>query len=417
MITDGLLVETGPALLATVDDGPGLVAHRRRLGPRRTASAAEVLAAAEAVGLRGRGGAAFPFAIKLRTVLEGSRRPVVVVNLSEGEPLSAKDHALALVAPHLVLDGALGVAHAIGAAQVHLALPGERPGVRRSMFAALAERHDAGKVRCHIASPRFVAGQERAVIELIAGRENLPVTTWRPAATSGVRGRPTLLSNAETWAQLGLLLQGGVEAYRQLGTDSEPGTTLLTVTASGQPRLVRETAYGVPFGTAVPELVAPGRAGLVLLGGFHGTWVSRKRLARTALSVDRLRQIGAALGAGVVHLPPAGQCPVRRSAEIVALLAGESAGRCGPCRFGLPALGAAIGRLAAGTADATEVARLAALVTGRGACAHPDGTVRLVRSLLGEAEEEVRDHALGRCSYGTLGVPPVRGLAGRRAAS
>jgi len=223
------------------------------------------------------------------------------------------------------------------------------------------------------------------------------VTGWRPAAVAGVRGRPTLLSNAETWAQLGLLLQGGVAGYRRLGTESEPGSTLLTVTAPGRPRLVREAAYGVRFASAVPELMAPGHPPLVLLGGFHGSWVPRERLAGAALSVDRLRHLGAALGAGVVHLPPPGQCPVRRSAEIVALLAGESAGRCGPCRFGLPALGAALARLAAGTSDAAEVDRLATLVTGRGACAHPDGTVRLVRSLLEEARDEVQGHAAGRC--------------------
>ena len=416
MIADGLVVEPGPALLAGVDDGPGLSAHRRRLGPPRPVSAAEVLDAVEQVGLRGRGGAAFPFAIKLRTVLEQPRRPVVVVNLSEGEPLSAKDHALALVAPHLVLDGALRVARAIAAKQVHLALPGDRPAVQQSIVAALAERDDAARVRCHVASPRFVAGQERAVLELIAGRENLPVTSWRPAAVSGVRGRPTLFSNAETWAQVGLL-QAGLGAYRQLGTESEPGSTLLTLTTPGRPRLVRETSYGVPFGIAAPELAAPGGARLILLGGFHGTWVRRDRLAAVPLSVDQLRAMGAALGAGVVHLPRADLCPVQRTAEIVGVLAGESAGRCGPCRFGLPALEAAMARLAAGRADASEVERLAVLVTGRGACAHPDGTVRLVRSLLEVARDEVLDHAAGRCSYAASARPAVRASAGRREAS
>ena len=143
----------------------------------------------------------------------------------------------------------------------------------------------------------------------------------------------------------------------------------------------------------------------------------RDRLATAPLSVARLRDMGVALGAGVVHLPPAEHCPVRCTAEIIGVLAAESAGRCGPCRFGLPALGAAVARLAAGRADPSEVERLAALVTGRGACAHPDGTVRLVRSLLDVARDEVQNHAAGRCSYGALATPPVRELAGRREAS
>ena len=87
----------------------------------------------------------------------------------------------------------------------------------------------------------------------------------------------------------------------------------------------------------------------------------------------------------------------KTKAAIVEYLAAESAGRCGPCRFGLPSLAAATQRLAAGVADRTEVERLAAMVDGRGACAHPDGTVRLVRSMLVAAADEVARHAVGRC--------------------
>jgi NADH:ubiquinone oxidoreductase subunit F (NADH-binding) len=399
MMADGLVIEPGPALLAGVLDGPCLAAHRRRAGELRRVTGEDVARAAEAAGLRGRGGAAFPFARKLRTVLDQpGRRPVVVVNLSEGEPLSAKDHALALVAPHLVLDGALSVARAIGARRTHVVLPGDRPAVRLSVLDALEQRDDTGSVRCHVASPRFVAGQEQAVLELVSGRENLPVTAWRPAAVSGVGGRPTLLSNAETWAQLGFLLQHGLDAYRRSGTVDEPGTTLLTVSAPGRPRHVREAEYGRAMGAVVPELGHPAGADLVLLGGFHGSWVPRDELARTPVSVEGLRSRGHALGAGVVHLLGVEECPVRRTTEIVRTLAGESAGRCGPCRLGLPALWAALEDLGAGRSDAAEVERLATLVTGRGACAHPDGTSRLVRSLLSVTPEEVAAHARGVCT-------------------
>ena len=255
------------------------------------------------------------------------------------------------------------------------------------MLDALAERDDAAAVRCHVALPRFVSGQSQAVVELVSGRENLPVTTWQPAAVSGVKGRPTLLSNAETWAQLALALRGAAA-----------GTTLLTVTVPDQPPRVREAAYGDRFGSAVPEL-DDGAAELVLLGGFHGSWVRRDLLAETPLTVDHLQAIDAPLGAGIVHLPPAGECPVTRTAAIVEFLATESAGRCGPCRFGLPSLAIAVQQLATGAARRSEVERLVALVDGRGACAHPDGTVRLVRSLLSAADAEVARHAAGHCAY------------------
>jgi NADH:ubiquinone oxidoreductase subunit F (NADH-binding) len=388
VIVDGLLVEPGSTLLANLDDGPGWSAHRQRHGPLPRPTADALLAAAEATDLRGRGGAAFPFTAKLRAVLERSRRrPIVVVNLSEGEPLSAKDHALAVVGPHLVLDGALAAAHALAAREVHLALPGEHPGARRAVLSALAERDDAEGVRCHVAAPRFVSGQSQAVVELVSGRVNLPVTAWQPAAIAGVKGRPTLLCNAETWAHLGLVLRGG-----------KARTTLLTITAPDRLPRVREAAYGTRFGHAVPELDCDD-VHLVLLGGFHGTWVRREVLARTPLSVDRLRAICAPLGPGIVHLPRAGECPVTRTAAIVEFLAGESARRCGPCRFGLPSLAAATQRLAAGTAESAEVERLATMVDARGACAHPDGTVRLIRSVLIAANEEVARHARGLCAY------------------
>ena len=267
----------------------------------------------------------------------------------------------------------------------------------------MAAREDGDRVRCHVAASRFVAGQSQAVVELVSGRTNLPATTWQPAAVAGVRGRPTLLSNAETWAQLGFALHVGPEAYRRLGTPVEPGTTLVTVTVPDRPPRVREVAFGDRVGRAVPEL-GQAEARHVLVGGFHGSWVDRAVLSEARLSVPGLRAVGAALGAGVVNVPAAQECPVVRTAAIVEVLAAESARQCGPCRFGLPRLSEAVGELAAGTADPSEVERLAAMVDGRGACAHPDGTARLVRSLLTAVPVEVAQHARGGCTYGE----PVR---------
>jgi NADH:ubiquinone oxidoreductase subunit F (NADH-binding) len=410
VIADGLVVEEGPALLAGLEDGRGLAAHRLRHGRTRRPTADTLLGMAEEISLRGRGGAAFPFAAKLLAVLAGRRRPVVVVNLSEGEPLSAKDHALAVVRPHLVLDGAAAAAHAVGSRVVDLALPGERPGARSAMLAALAEREDADRFRCHVAEPRFVAGQGQAVVELVSGRPGLPVTSVRPAAVSGVDGRPTLLSNAETFAHLGLALSIGAAAYRRLGTAEEPGTTLLTVTVPGLAHQVREARFGARLGEVVPELQEPG-VGHVLVGGFHGCWVDASLLSTTALSVPGLRAAGAPLGAGVLHVPA--ECPVSLTAAIVSALAEGAAGRCGPCRLGLPRLAGAVGDLAAGRSGPGEVARLAGVVDGRGACAHPDGTARLVRSLLAALPAEVALHGRGGCSHGEPGST----RAGRERAS
>jgi NADH:ubiquinone oxidoreductase subunit F (NADH-binding) len=154
---------------------------------------------------------------------------------------------------------------------------------------------------------------------------------------------------------------------------------------------VREVAFGTPLATLLPpdDLA-------VLLGGFHGTWTTAADARGLAVSVPGLRAAGCALGAGLVL--GVDDCPVAWTQRIVAYLAGQSARRCGPCFNGLPALAAAVSALDDGTGTA-RVEQLASLVERRGACAHPDGTVRLVRSLLTTYPYEVDRHGAGHCSW------------------
>jgi NADH:ubiquinone oxidoreductase subunit F (NADH-binding) len=116
------------------------------------------------------------------------------------------------------------------------------------------------------------------------------------------------------------------------------------------------------------------------------------------VSVAGLRHLGSPLGAGVVLSAPSGTCPVRFTGDVVAYLAGQSAGRCGPCLNGLPALAAAVDAVVEGRGGTARVHELTRLVERRGACAHPDGTVRLVRSMLATFADEVERHAAGTCT-------------------
>jgi NADH:ubiquinone oxidoreductase subunit F (NADH-binding) len=234
------------------------------------------------------------------------------------------------------------------------------------------------------------------VVELMAGRPNLPVTSWGPEAVHGHRGRPTLLSNAETFAHVALLCGPSGAAYAGSGTADEPGTRLLTIDGeSNGPRVV-EVPHGTPWRDVLAEqtLRRP-----ILLGGYHGTWAAPGSLTDEVVSRQGLATRGLTLGAGAVLPLGRGDCPVHRTAAITAYLAQQSAGRCGPCVNGLPALAEAVRDTARGTASRDRAAELARVVTGRGACAHPDGTARLVASMLSTFGDEVAAHAEGTCTY------------------
>ncbi len=390
-------VQPGPGLLADVGSGPSLAAHRSRYGVLSTPDLSALLSLIEGAGIRGRGGAAFPFATKLRLSASGRVRPYLVINLSESEPASAKDAALALTRPHLVLDGAAATAAALGAKEAHLALPGKRPEVVTAVRRAVAEREDRVRWVTHVGDARFVAGQSRAVLELLAGRPNKPVTAWDPEAKSGHKGRPTLLSNAETWAQVGRLVLVGAQAYAATGSGGEPGTTLLTLNRTGTVPRVIEVAFGTPWSAALPPAWHGGR---YLIGGFHGVWADWTMLDSLRVSANDMRAANLPLGAGAVWALHEDQCPVVATSEVVGYLAAESSGRCGPCLNGLPALAAALHGVRTGAAGPTEVGRLARLVAGRGACAHPDGTVRLVDSLFRTFAAEVHAHTSRVCLVG-----------------
>jgi NADH:ubiquinone oxidoreductase subunit F (NADH-binding) len=394
----------GPRLLSGIEAGPALAMHRRIWSEPLRLTSRQLLALVEHSGILGRGGAGFPFGRKVATALHSGRRRELVVNASEGEPGSAKDSALMTAAPHLVLDGAELVAGGLGVRTIRVVVPGERAGVRYSVERAIAER-DGFRYELHQTSGGFVGGQARATLELLEGRENLPVTAWQPEAVAGLKGRPTLLSNAETYAQVAALAQFGPQGYAQLGTEAEPGTTLLSVAADGPGGVVIEAPHGVLLCEVLQHCGYDPQMP-VLVGGYHGTWLGPEQVLSARLTRADLDAIGACLGAGVLLPLDGNGCPVVLTARIVEYLAGQSARRCGPCKNGLPAMADAALLLAAGAGEraGARMLDLVSMVQGRGACAHPDGTGRLVRSLFRAFPGEVAMHERGRCAV-AAGVP------------
>lgn len=227
-----------------------LAAHEEVHGPVRPLEPAGLLRLAEGIQLKGKGGAGFPFARKVRAVLESCERQdlgaVVVVNATEGEPASWKDKVLLTRAPHLVLDGAALAAYALDAEEIVIGVADDGVG-RDSLLEALAERRMPVPASVVTVPHRFISGEGGALVNGINGLPHIPPGTKKRSSDSGVSGLPTLLSNAETYAQLAVAARLGAYEYAALGTDDEPGTVLLTVTgAAGRPAVV-ECAAGTPL--------------------------------------------------------------------------------------------------------------------------------------------------------------------------
>jgi NADH:ubiquinone oxidoreductase subunit F (NADH-binding) len=398
----------GPAVAAGPEPH---AAHRARLGALPTGRDRHgVIASLEASGLLGRGGAGFPVGRKWRSVAERSGGgAVVLVNGAEGEPLSAKDRVLMTARPHLVLDGALLAADAVGAEEIVMYVGSAHRLARASIDRALDERSVelSVPVRVVAAPDRYVAGEESAAVHFMNDADARPTTVPPRPYERGVRGRPTLVQNVESLAHAALVGRFGDAWYRAIGTGDAPGTALVTINGAHS-RDVREIALGMPL-AEVARAIGAARDGTqaVLLGGYFGGWLDAAEAWGLALDPIAMRGAGRAFGCGVISFLPDEACGVRTTAGIMAYMAGQSAAQCGPCVFGLRSIADALHRLAVGHAASDDLARIgswAGQLAGRGACRHPDGAVGLVLSALRVFGDEFERHQRHRtCSRPAIG--------------
>jgi len=376
------------------------------LGPRP--AGVDVEAVVGAAGLVGRGGGGFPTARKLAAV-RGRRRPVLVANASEGEPLSVKDATLLARAPHLVLEGIVLAARSVGAREAYLCV--RRQVQADALAGAIAERggYDPVPVQLALVPERYVSSAESALVRYLNGGPALPgFTTPRPFER-GVHGRPTLVSNVETLANLALVSRHGAGWFRSLGTASAPGSALVTVSGAARHPGVYEIAFGTPVRDMLALAGGGGEIGgvqAVLAGGYFGSWLAGGAALGTPAAPDTLRAAGASFGAGIFLVLPAAGCGLAETARVVRYLAGQSAGQCGPCFNGLPAIADALEQVAFGPGGGGRGAHgrtlrwlrdLFGFVEGRGACHLPDGVARLAASALRVFADDVRRHERGPC--------------------
>jgi NADH:ubiquinone oxidoreductase subunit F (NADH-binding) len=412
---------TLPRLLAGAHAGgspESLEEHVDRLGelPRIGEAGSALIPVLERSGLLGRGGAAFPTGRKLAAVAAGRGPAVVVANGCEGEPASGKDKALVRLLPQLVLDGASLAADAVGADEAFVALSVSARHELEVVSRAISARRRAGLDRAALrvvsVADGFVAGEETALVSWLDGGEPKPTFVPPRPFERGVRGRPTLVQNVETLANVALIARRGPSWFRSAGTEAEPGTVLATIVGAVR----RPGVYELDLGTRLADVLAeaggttaPLRA--VLFGGYFGSWVGAEQAEGLVLTDAALGPCRASLGARVIAALPDRSCGVLETARVARYLAAESAGQCGPCVHGLRSVSVALDRLARREPGSLRrLERWLAQIEGRGACAHPDGAVRFVASALRVFADEFARHETGRCSGSIQPVLPP-GLA------
>jgi NADH:ubiquinone oxidoreductase subunit F (NADH-binding) len=310
----------------------------------------EIVQRIEASGLRGRGGAGFPTGRKWRAVhRQGSAEKIVIANGDEGDPGAYIDRFIMEEYPHSLIEGMLIAAHAVGASKGYIYLRIEYPGARAALSAALAEALREGVLGQHIfGSPfsfdievvvgkgSYVCGEETALLNSIEGKR--PEVRVRPPypAEHGLFGRPTLVNNVETLANVPWIIREGADEYRALGFSNSRGTKLVSLNSLFRRPGVYEIEFGVPVRHILEDLgggLKTGELKGVIIGG-PLAGVIPPHLFDTPFGFEELQAIGASVGhGGVVAWDEHTSIPelVR---HVFSFGAFESCGKCTPCRLG-----------------------------------------------------------------------------------
>ncbi|AFM18338.1 NADH:ubiquinone oxidoreductase, NADH-binding (51 kD) subunit [Mycolicibacterium chubuense NBB4] len=393
-----------PRLLRTEAGVETLAEYRGAGGYTALSDPQELLDEIGRAGVLGRGGAAFPTAVKLATVRRAALRgvdTVLVANGEEGEPASVKDRWLLRHRPHLVLDGLRLAAQIIGARHAHVYVSDSLAAqtIRSALDDATTDALDGITVGVRTVEAGYVAGEETAAVRAINGGPAKPTDKPPRPFEEGVGGLPTIVSNVETLANLPFVHRYGALSYRQAGTDGSPGTFLATLTGGGR----GAGLYEVPFGTPAAELfelhgVPAQQIRGALMGGYFAGMLDRRILDGT-LDHAALRELGSGLGCGAVSVLTE-ECPVAVGAAVLDYYSRENAAQCGSCFNGTAAMAAAAAALRDGVADADDLARLrrwSVVLRGRGACATLDAATNIAASLLAMFPDDVARHLDGRC--------------------
>ena len=379
-------------------------------------------------GLRGRGGGGFPTGRKWSGVRDGGAgRRFAVCNAAEGEPGTFKDRALLRHDPFQVIEGLAVAAHCIGAEAAYVATKRayeqEAARLRQAIDAAVAEGW-FGEIDVHLVlgPDEYLFGEEKGLLEVIEGREPLPrlfppfqhglfatdiQTGWEAVEgpkDGGGQPNPTLVNNVETLAAVPHIVRRGAAWYRQMGTDTSPGTIVATVTGD----VVRSCVVEVELGTTlrslldlaggVPDVSTEGPQ--MVLNGVANQIITPAMLD-TPLDYEAMAAAGTGLGSAGFVVYDDTACPVELARAVSRFLYVESCGQCRSCKYGCGEITRSLEALNEGRADNRTIdvigARLRS-VTDQVRCYLATEEQLVISSMLQRFPEEFALHVEGRCS-------------------
>ena len=371
----------------------GLEEYRARGGYQALAKSVksppqEIIRVVSDAGLRGRGGAGFPTGKKWQFTREAPDEPrYLVLNGGEDEPGSKKDRVLLENLPHLVLEGTILGAHAIGAAKAYLYINARYDVAIKSINDALAEAKSAGYWGSNVlgsdfsldievipAPHNYVAGEDTAVLEVIEGKKPLPRQKPPFPVTVGLFGKPTAVNNVETLANVAPIVFKGADWYRKFGTPESAGTMIFSLNDD----VNRPGVYELPFGTPLRYLIEECGGGIkggktikaIMPAAPSYAFLPLEKID-TPLDHNSMREAGAALGCGVVRLIPEDSCIVEELVKIADFFAAESCGQCPACRMETNTLAMMIKKVQAGQGGQPildQFGKILAFNKGKGFC-------------------------------------------------
>lgn len=336
---------------------------------------ADIILEVKTAGLVGRGGAAFPTGLKWEGAASSkSDIKYVVCNGDEAEPGTFKDRVLMEDDPHMIIEGLIIAAYAIGAQKGYFYIRGEYLNAYNCVKAALAEAMDGGYLGENILGSNFsfeielrrgagayVCGEETALFESIEGKRGFPRIKPPFPTEAGLFGRPTVINNVETLANIALIINQGATEYRKIGTKDSPGPKLFCLSGDIQtPGL-----YEVPFGVSLQHIIFELAGGMrddipfqaALIGGAAGAMAGDNHL-ETKLSFEDLRAAGLPLGSGVITVFNANRDLREILLKIAKFFVDESCGKCFPCQIGTQRQYEIIKRISEGIVDPQDADRL-----------------------------------------------------------